>query len=107
MSAKDGKRKPAKVTGINNNGPCSYNIVTPEGRYYRRNRKDLRNLTNPVKNDTSVDDFLDDQEFDCDISEPIEPPRDYQTQSPAAPLTTLRRSQRNIRPPTRYADQFA
>ena len=42
VSAKDGKWKPAKVTGINENGPPSYNIVTPQGKHYRRNRKDLR-----------------------------------------------------------------
>ena len=34
VSAKDGKWKPAKVTGINENGPRSYNIITPQGQHY-------------------------------------------------------------------------
>ena len=31
MTTKDGKWKPAKVTSINQTGPCSYNIVIPQG----------------------------------------------------------------------------
>ena len=90
VSAKDGKWKPAKVTGINENGPHSYNIVTPQGQHYRRNRKDLRNLAYPVNNNTSVDDFLDDQEYDCDTSEPeVKSPRAYEPQPPAALATIL------------------
>jgi len=44
VSAKDGKWKPAKVTGRNENGPRSYNIVTPQGQGYQRNKKDLKKL---------------------------------------------------------------
>ena len=66
MSAKDDKWKPVKVIGINENGPRSYNIVTPQGKHYWRNRKDLRRLT-PAKIDTSIDNFLDDQEYDGDM----------------------------------------
>ena len=105
VSAKDDKWKPAKVTGINENGPCSYSIVTPQGQHYRRNRKDL---TSPVNNNTTVDDFLDDQEYDCDASEPVvESPRAYEPQPPAALATTLRCSQRTIKTPVWYADQFS
>ena len=45
MTTKDGKWKPAKVTKTNQSGPRSYNIVTPLGQQYRRNRKDLRKVT--------------------------------------------------------------
>ena len=71
VSAQDGKWKPAKVLGINENGPHSYDITTPNGQHYRRNRKDLRKLASPVHSNTSVNDFLDDQEFDYDTSKPI------------------------------------
>ena len=109
VSAKDGKWKPAKVTGTNENGPRSYNIITPQGQHYQRNRKDLKTLASPVNTDTSVDDFLDDQEYECDTSEPVvESPRAYELQPPAALATepTLRRSQRTVKTPVRYADQF-
>ena len=109
VSAKDGKWKPAKVTGITENGPRSYNIITPQGQHYRRNRKDLRKLASPVNTDTSVDDFLYDQEYECDTSEPVvESPRAYELQPPAALATEpkLRRPQRTIKTSVRYADQF-
>ena len=69
----------------------------------------MRKLASPVNTDTSVDDFLDDQEYECDTSEPVvESPRAYELQPPAALATepTLRRSQRTIKTPVRYADQF-
>ena len=61
----------AKVIGMNANGPRSYDITTPQGQHYRRNRKDLRNLVSPVYNDSSADDFIDDQEFGYDTNEPV------------------------------------
>ena len=45
MTSKDGRWKPAKVTSISQTAPRSYNIVTPQGQHYRRNRKDLRKVT--------------------------------------------------------------
>ena len=106
VSAKDGKWKPAKVTSINQNGSRSYNIITPQGQQYRRNRKDLRNLAYPVDINTNIDDFLDDN--NCDTSEPVvEVPTACETQPPAASPTTVRRSQRTVKAPVRYADQFS
>ena len=107
VSAKDGKWKPAKVIGMNANGPRSYDITTPQGQHYRRNRKDLRNLVSPVYNDSSADDFIDDQEFGYDTNEPInESPEICETQPPGTPAAIPRRSQRNTKAPMRYADQF-
>ena len=108
VSAQDGKWKPAKVLGINENGPRSYDITTPNGQHYRRNRKDLRKLAPTVHNDTSVDDFLDDQEFDYDTSEPInKPARAHEPQPSILPATIPRRSQRSTKPPVRYTDKFS
>ena len=103
MSAKDDKWKPAKVIGINENGPRSYNIVTPQRKHHRRNRKGLRRLTPPANIDTSID--IDYQEYDGDTSETLaEPPR---AQPPTALNTALQRSQRTIRAPVQYADEFS
>jgi len=64
MTTKDGKWKPAKVTNVSETGPRSYNIVTPQGQHYRRNRKDLRKMTGSTGINTNIDDFLDDQSYD-------------------------------------------
>ena len=101
VSAKDGKWKPAKVTSLNERGPRSYNIVTPQGHQYRRNRKDLRNLARPVNINAYDDDFLDD--YNPDTSEPVVEPQE--TQPPAA-LPTLRCSQRTVKTPVRYANEL-
>ena len=52
---------------------------------------------------TSTDEFLDDQAYDSDTNEPVEesPGTNSVVSAPA-----LRRSQRTIRAPVRYADQF-
>jgi len=69
MTTKDGKWKPARVNSINQSGPRSYNIVTPQEQQYRRNRKDLRKVTGGKSIDTSVDDCLDDEIYDADSNE--------------------------------------
>ena len=71
MTRKDGKWKPVKVTSINQTGPRSYNVVTPQGKQYHRNRKDLRKVTGGTGINTSVDDFLDDEVYDANSNEPI------------------------------------
>ena len=86
----------------------AYDITKPNGQHYRRNRKDLRKLASPVHSDTSVDDFLDDQEFDYDTSKPInEFPRAHEPQPSIIPATIPRHSQRSTKAPVRYADQFS
>ena len=68
VSAKDGKWKPAKVTGRNKNGPRSYNIVTIQRQRYRRNEKDLpEKITPAATTNINIDDFLDDQVYDFRI----------------------------------------
>ena len=107
MRSKDGRWKPAKVTSINQTAPRSYNIMTPQGQHYRRNRKDLRKVTGgtDIKN---ADKFIDDQSYDSDTNETIEGNSDvHESTFPVAPTPALRRSQRTIRAPTRYADQFS
>ena len=106
VSRKDGKWKPAKVTGSNENGPCSYNIITPQGQRCRRNRKDLKKITSAATINTHIDNFLDDQVYDFKSSEALTEP--YRTQQPPAALTkTLRHSQRTVRTPVRYAEEFS
>ena len=104
MTSKDGTWKPAKVTSISQRAPCSYNIVTPQGQYYRRNRKDLRKVMGKTEVNTSTDEFLDDQAYDSDTNEPVE--ESCGTNSVVS-APALRRSQRTIRAPVRYADQFS
>ena len=104
MTSKDGTWKPAKVTSISQRAPRSYNIVTPQGQYYRRNRKDLRKVMGKTEVNTSTDEFLDDQAYDSDTNEPVE--ESCGTNSVVS-APALRRSQRTIRAPVRYADQFS
>ena len=114
MTTKDGKWKPAKVTSVDKTGPRSYNIVTPQGQHYRRNRKDLRKVTGININ---IDDFLDDQSYDdntnnlstANSGNPEIIMRDNSSEAtlPATSLPPVRRSQRVFRPPVRYADQYS
>ena len=65
----------------------------------------MRSLTPPANIDTSIDDFLDDQEYDGDTSKSLaEPPR---AQPPTVLNTALQCSQRTIGIPVRYADKFS
>ena len=108
MTTKDGKWKPAKVISIDQTAPRSYNIVTTQRQQYRRNRKDLRKLPCGTSIGTNVDDFLDDDPHvakstesttgSCDNSEPVPPI----TSAPA-----MRRSQRIVRAPVQYADEYS
>ena len=107
MTSKDGRWRPAKVTSISQTAPCSYNIVTPQGQQYRRNRKDLRKVTGGTDTKISTDEFLDDQSYDSDTNETIEENNNArESVSPVVSAPTLRRSQRTIRAPSHYTDQF-
>ena len=107
MTSKDGRWRPAKVTSISQIAPRSYNIVTPQGQHYRRNRKDLRKVTGGTDTKTSTDEFLDDQLYDSDTNETIEEHSNARESiSPVVSAPTLRRSQRTIRVPSHYTDQF-
>ena len=107
MMTKDGKWKSAEVISINQTAPRSYNIVTTQGQQYRRNRKDLRKLPGGTSIGTNVDDFLDDDPHvakltetttgNCDNSEPV---------PPIASAPAMRHSQRIVRAPVRYADEY-
>ena len=107
MTSKDGRWRPAKVTSISQTAPRSYNIVTPQGQQYRRNRKDLRKVTGGTDIKTSTDEFLDDQSYDSDTNETIEENSNArESVSPVVSAPILRRSQRTIRAPSRYTDQI-
>lgn len=108
MTSKDGRWKSAKVTGISQTAPRSYNIVTPQGQHYSRNRKDLRKVTGGADIKTNADEFLDDQSYDSDTNETIEESSDARESiSPVVSALALRRSQRTIKAPSRYTDQFS
>ena len=109
MTSKDGRWRPAKVTSISQTAPRSYNIVTPQGQNYRRNRKDLRKVTGGSTDiKTNVDEFLDDQSYDSDTNEPVEENSNArESTSPVVSAPAVRRSQRTIRAPIRYADQLS
>ena len=95
------------MTSISQTAPRSYYIVTPQGQHYRRNRKDLRKVTGGTDIKTDADNFLDDQKYDSDTNETIEENSDtHESIAPVVPAPALRRSQRTIRAPIRYADQF-
>ena len=77
-----------------------YNIVTPQGQHYHRNRKDLRKVTGGTHIKTNVDEFLDDQSYDSDTNEPIEESSDARESiSPVVSAPAMRHSQRTIRVP--------
>ena len=100
MTTKYSKWKPAKVTSVNQTGPRSYNTVTPQGKQYRRNRKDIRKVTGGTSISTNVDDFLGDELYDADSNEPIRDNCDNSESVPhviSAPAT--RCSQQTIRAP--------
>ena len=57
---------------------------------------------------TNVDEFLDDQSYDSDTNEPIEESSDaHESISPVVSAPAMRHSQRTIRAPVHYADQFS
>ena len=66
----------------------------------------MKKFTSAATINSNIDDFLDDQVYDFESSEPLTEPSRTQ-QPPAALTTTLRRSQRTIRTPVRYAEEFS
>ena len=108
MATKDGKWRPAKVPSVSQSGPRSYDIVTPQGQHYCRNRKHLRKMTGGTGDNKSVEDFLDDESYDDDSNEPIRDNSDNRESAPlVTPVPTIRCSQRTIRVPVRYADEYS
>ena len=108
MATKDGKWRPAKVTSVSQSGPRSYDIVTPQGQHYCRNRKHLRKMTGGTGDNQSVEDFLDDESYDDNSNEPIRDNSDNRESAPlVTPVPTIRHSQRTIRVPVRYADEYS
>ena len=103
MQTKDGKWKPAKITGISQNAPRSYFITTTQGQCYRRNRKHLRKMIGQQDDNMFTDDYLDDEIYDNEINEV---PQSMQSNpsEPTQMTVPLRRSQRTIRKPLRYSD---
>jgi len=116
MTTKDGKWKPAKVTSVRETEPRSYNIVTPQGQHYRRNRKDLRKMTGGTGINTNINNFLD-QSYDDNTnklstansgnSEIVMRDNSSEATLPATSLPPVRRSQHVFRPPVRYANQYS
>ena len=108
MATKDGKWRPAKVTSVSQSGPCSYDIVTPQGQHYRRNRKHLQKVTGGTGDNQSVKDFLDGESYDDNSNEQIRDNSDNRESAPlVTPVPTIRLSQRTIRAPVRYADEYS
>ena len=104
--------KPAVVTSVSSE-PRSYNIQTPNGQKYRRNRRHLM----PSKTTCYEQHSFDDNWPGCEstateqtsqpgpTSEEFEPGNNINGTLSNLPI--LRRSQRNIQRPVRYADTWA
>jgi len=108
MMTKDGKWKPAKVVSINQTTPRSYNIMTAQGQQYRRNRKDLRKVAGGTNIVTNVDDFLDDEPHVANSTETTtDNSDDSEPVPPIIAAPAMRRSQRSVRAPVRYADEYS
>ena len=125
-----GRWYPAKITKISQNEPRSYIVTTPQGRTYRRNRRHLRrtpkrsityqSLTGELNDDEPYDEIYDDPDDqpreDRNTNNDNSPTGSQQavpsndsspTSSQQAVLTApLRRSQRTIRKPEKYADSY-
>lgn len=98
MQTKDGKWKPAKVTGISQSAPCSYFITTPQGQCYRRNRIHLRKMTGQNGDDTIIDDYLDDEMYENETEEASQNIQINPSQ-PTPMTVPLRQSRRTIKKP--------
>lgn len=107
MKAK-GKWEPATVIAISQDGPRSYIVNTPGGRY-RRNRRHLKptpnslNVGQSYQANQSCDDWLEDAStiYETDAAEIG---TSAEQGSNPSPPSQLRRSQRTIRKPSRYTD---
>ena len=75
--------------------------MTPLGQQYRRNRKDLRKVTGGTGIGTNFEDCIDDKVYDTDLNETF---RGNCDDSESVPAT--KRSQKTIRAPVRYADEY-
>ena len=108
--------KPAVITSISSE-PRSYNIQTPDGQNYRRNRRHLMPSTPTRSEQLSFDDDWPGYEYNTtEQPPPPEPtseasgPNNNDASNPESNNETepnLRRSQRNIQKPVRYADTWA
>ncbi|KAK7879228.1 hypothetical protein WMY93_033987 [Mugilogobius chulae] len=92
--------RPAIVTTTRTE-PRSYNIVTPSGQQYRRNRRHLRKTPSDIQVYTEPDQVEDEQ-----ISIPATgaDERPVVEQPPSPPMTVQTRSGRITRPPERFKD---
>ena len=103
-----GKWRPAKVISVRRDTPRSYDITTPEGQTYRRNRRHLKKV---CKN-SDQESYLSDDKFPAEINlaqtsddTRIEDESHSTVRASSSPVT-LRRSQRQIRKPARYCDLY-
>ena len=106
----NGKWRPAKVSGVRQDTPRSYDVTTPEGQTYRRNRRHLKKVCNNTDLDTYLqgDDFTtpllnDDTNTEMESQAAARTVTDLKTNS--TPMT-LRRSQRQTKKPARYCDSY-
>ena len=106
--------RPAVVTSVSSE-PRSYNIKTPDGQTYRRNRRHLMESKSTGYEQSSFDDNwpgYEPPESDPPPTEPVhEAPEQTGDNSPGSNSVNetsppLRRSQRNTHRPARYADTW-
>ena len=102
----DGKWRPATVISVYKKAPRSYFITTPEGQTYRRNRRHIKKVRAKQMEweDQSYlgdDDYVNaEQTFDqATNTEDV-------TTSTVTPVP-LRRSERQVKEPIRYADSWS
>ena len=113
IQSKDGKWRPATITGMANT-PRSYLVTTPEGSTYRRNRRHINKDQSKEEgylsddDDTNPGDISDGSTGDTSDGSPAEESaqsmHDPSTESASTPI---RRSTRNVKRPTRYDDTWS
>ena len=108
---------PAKVTKVSQNTPRSYIVTTSQGKTYRRNRRQLRKIPNKYmyqilvgkhsedkRYDEAYDEYYDENMNDNTTGDNPSCSSEANTLQSASLSPPLRRSQRTIRKPVRYAD---
>ena len=105
LMQRTGKWRPSKVICVRQETPLSYDIMTPNGQTYRRNRHHLKK----VRKEIDQEQYLDDDEFPNEANAAIvnnselQRPEATEEQTTMVPVA-LRRSQRQRKEPVRYRD---
>ena len=81
----NGKWRPAKVSCVRQDTPRSYDVTTPEGQTYRRNRRHLKK----VCNNTDLDTYLQDDDFTTPLPNDNDTNAEMESQAAARTVTDL------------------